>query len=423
MSSAEPAENTGKIKLWTMNFVLLWQGQFVSAIGDVVYEIALGFWILAMTGSTAMMGTLMAASTIPRVLLAPFAGVVVDRTNRKWLIVGMDAIRGVAVGLVAIAAMTGRAEVWVVFAAGVITGLCAAFFNPSIGSIIPDIVHRERIVQANSFFSMIRAGSGILGNSIGGVLYAVLGAPLMFLVNGISYLFSSGTEIFIRVPETNKDREKKHFFTDMKEGLSFVWRNNGLRFLMTAAGVINFLASIAVLLLIPLFQRTDWLGPARYGVTMAVFTAAMIAGMATTASIKIPPERRLLLFGISTVLFVAPLMAFPFFGVFWPMLVCIVIAGYSNAIVNVLIQSVIQLGVPQELRGKVMGLLDTLTQGLTPIGMAIGGVLGEFLPLPWVIGGSFALIGVYIFPQLGARGIRDFFAVDEEPLVESQPSG
>ncbi len=423
MSSAEPAENTGKIKLWTMNFVLLWQGQFVSAIGDVVYEIALGFWILAMTGSTAMMGTLMAASTIPRVLLAPFAGVVVDRTNRKWLIVGMDAIRGVAVGLVAIAAMTGRAEVWMVFAAGVITGLCAAFFNPSIGSIIPDIVHRERIVQANSFFSMIRAGSGILGNSIGGVLYAVLGAPLMFLVNGISYLFSSGTEIFIRVPETHKDREKKHFFTDMKEGLSFVWRNNGLRFLMTAAGVINFLASIAVLLLIPLFQRTDWLGPARYGVTMAVFTAAMIAGMATTASIKIPPERRLLLFGISTVLFVAPLMAFPFFGVFWPMLVCIVIAGYSNAIVNVLIQSVIQLGVPQELRGKVMGLLDTLTQGLTPIGMAIGGVLGEFLPLPWVIGGSFALIGVYIFPQLGARGIRDFFAVDEEPLVESQPSG
>jgi len=146
---------------------------------------------------------------------------------------------------------------------------------------------------------------------------------------------------------------------------------------------------------------------------MAVFTAAMIVGMATTASIKIPPERRLLIFGIGIVLFVTPLVAFPFFGVFWPMLVCIAIAGYFNAIVNVLISSVIQLGVPQQLRGKVFGLLDTLTQGLTPIGMAIGGVLGEFLPLPWVIGGAFALIGVYIFPQLGARGVRDFFAVED----------
>jgi MFS family permease len=416
----EPAVDNKKIKLWNLNFALLWQGHFVSAIGDVVYEIALGFWILAMTGSTALMGTLMAASTIPRVLLAPFAGVVVDRINRKWLIVGMDAIRGIAVTLVAVAAMTGHAEVWMVFAAGIITGLCAAFFNPAIGSVIPDIVHREKIVQANSFFSMIRAGSGILGNSIGGVLYAVLGAPLMFLVNGISYLFSSGTEVFIRVPQTHKDREKKHFFADMKEGFSFVWHTTGLRFLMLAAGVMNFLASIAIILMIPLFQQTEWLGPARYGVTMAVFTTAMIAGMITTASIKIAPERRLLYFGVSMVLFVVPVVFLPFFGVFWPMLVCIAVAGYFNSIVNVLLSSVIQLGVPAELRGKVFGLMETLTQGLTPIGMAIGGVLGEFLPLRWVIGVSFALIGVYIFPQLGARGIREFFAVEEVPPEEDE---
>lgn len=399
---------------------MLWQGLFVSAVGDIVYEIALGFWILAMTGSTGLMGTLMAASTIPRVVLSPFAGVVVDRTDRKWLMVLMDGVRGVVVVLVGVAAMTGRAEVWMVFAAGVIIGLCAAFFNPSVASVIPDIVHRERLVQANSFFSMIRAGSGILGNSLGGVLYAVLGAPLMFLVNGLSYLFSAGTEVFITVPAVHREREKKQFWSDMKEGLSFVFHNKGLRFLMMSAGVINFLASIAVILLIPLFQRTEWLGPARYGVTMAVFTASMIAGMVTTASVTIPAGRRLLFFGLGMVLFVVPLVAFPFFRLFWPMLVCIAIAGYFNAIVNVLIQSVIQLGVPGELRGKVFGLLETLTQGLTPIGMAAGGLLGEFLPLRWVIGGSLALVGVFIFPQLGSPGIREFFATPA-PEAEGRP--
>ena len=83
-------ETDPKNRLWNLNFFLLWQGQFVSAIGDVVYEIALGFWILAVTGSTVIMGTLMAASTIPRVLLAPLAGVIVDRKDRKGLLILMD---------------------------------------------------------------------------------------------------------------------------------------------------------------------------------------------------------------------------------------------------------------------------------------------------------------------------------------------
>ncbi|MFI5369523.1 MAG: MFS transporter, partial [Spirochaetia bacterium] len=70
-------------KLWTASFLLLWQGQLVSIFGDVVYAIALGFWILAATGSTILMGSLMAASTLPRILVSPFAGVVVDRFDRR----------------------------------------------------------------------------------------------------------------------------------------------------------------------------------------------------------------------------------------------------------------------------------------------------------------------------------------------------
>jgi MFS family permease len=359
------------------------------------------------------MGTLLAASTIPRVLLAPLAGVVIDRTDRKWMLVTMDVVRGIAVVLVAVAAMTGHAKIWMVFAAGVVIGICAAFFSPAIMSVIPDIVARERIVQANSFFSMIRAGSGILGNSVGGFLYALLGAPLMFLINGISYLFSSGTEVFLRIPATHKERAGSRFFADMKEGFRFVWSNQGIRFLMLAAGVLNFFAFIGIVLIIPLFQRTEWLGPSRYGVFMAVFTAAMVAGMATTAAIKIPAPRRMLVFGFSTVAFVVPFMVLPFFGAFWPMLICAATCGYFNAIVNVLLQSVLQLAVPDEHRGKVFGLMETLTAGLTPLGMAAGGLLGEIFPIRWVIGGAFALIGVFIFPQLSSRGVRAFFTVSD----------
>ena len=411
-------ENTVKLKkpdrLWSFNFFLLWQGNFVSAVGDVVYEIALGFWIFAATGSTALMGTLMAASTIPRVLLSPFAGVIIDRSNRKHLLVLMDLLRGTAVTLVAWAVYTGRAQVWMVFAAGIIIGIGAAFFEPSINSVIPDIVSRENLIKGNSFFSMIKAGSGILGNSLGGILYSLLGAPLMFLINGLSYLFSAGTESFLKIPLIHTEGTPSHFFKDLKTGMRYVWKNTGLKFLILTAGTLNFFAFIGIVLFIPFFQKTDFLGPAKYGITMAVFTFGMILGMAVTAAVTIPPGKRFAIFTISTVLMVLSIATFPLWHVFWPMLVCISLGGFFNAIVNVLINSIMQMTVPQSLRGKVFGVLSSLSGGLTPLGMAIGGILGEFLPIPLIISGSFVAIGVVVFPFLGTKGIRDFFNQNPE---------
>jgi MFS transporter, DHA3 family, macrolide efflux protein len=412
-----------KTRLWNVNFLLLWQGQLVSAIGDVVYELALGFWIFAMTGSSGLMGGLMAASVIPRVIVGPFAGVIVDRSDRKWLLVLMDAVRGVVVLGVALAALFGVAQIWMVFAAGVIIGLCASFFNPSISSVLPDIVKRDQVVQANSFFSMIHGASGILGSSFGGVIYAAIGAPLMFLVNGISYLFSSVTELFIKVPAKHKEREPSHFMTDLKQGLRFVWQTTGLRFLVLTAGVINFLASAGMVLMIPFFESTSWLGPARYGVTMAVMTASMLAGMAVMAAVKVEAEQRLTVFGIGMVVFIAGAAVFPLFNVFWPMLIAVALFGFANAVVNILIQSVMQLGVPGDMRGKVFGLTGTITQGLTPIGLALGGLLGEVLPYRLVICGCFVLVAIYFFPQLGSRSIRDFFAIEDAEAATKAESG
>ena len=305
-----------------------------------------------------------------------------------------------------------------VFTAGIIIGIGAAFFNPTILSAVPDLVPREKLVQANSFFSMIRAGSGIFGNSLGGILYGLLGAPLMFLLNGLSYLFSSFTEIFIRVPKIHHKSEKMHYWADMKSGLRFVWKSTGLRVMMISAGALNFFAWISLVLILPLFQRTPWLGPERYGIIMAVFTGGMLVGMLFAASVKIPEERRLPLFIICTVIFIAVLAVFPFFNIFALMILVVVIGGFSNAIVNVLLQSVIQLAVPRNMRGKVMGLLETLTQGLTPIGMAVGGLLGEILPLKLIISGGFVMMGVVILPQLFSQPLRMFFrmpASDEPP--------
>ena len=119
-----------KNKFISLSLFLLLQGQFVSVMGDMIYEIALGFWVLAFTGSTVLMGVLMATSLVPGIILSPFAGVIVDRTSRKKLMILMDLLRGITIILVALAALMGFLELWMVFVAGIILGVGGAFFGP-----------------------------------------------------------------------------------------------------------------------------------------------------------------------------------------------------------------------------------------------------------------------------------------------------
>ena len=403
-------------KIWKRDFFLLWQGQLVSAIGDAMYEIALGFWILITTGSTGLMGALMAASMIPRILLSPLAGAWVDRINRKWLLVLMDGVRGVAVVLVGIAAIAGFLKVWMAFTAGMIIGAGGAFFNPSIGSILPDLVKKEQLVKANSFFSMIRAGSGILGNSTGGILLAAIGAPILFLLNGISFLFSAVTELFIQVPKIRHDEKDWSFWADIRQGFQFSWKNSGLRFFIGAAAAVNFIAMIGFVLILPLFQSSAALGPAKYGLLLASLTVGMLLGTILTAGIKI--SQKTMGFMLTAGLLGCSIMwgIFPLFNSFAPMAACILVGGLLNGTVNILLQSIIQMSTPRNMRGKIMGLLEALTGGLTPLGMAVGGLLGEFLPIRAVISVSFFTVGLLCIPLAASKGLKSFvrLAVDDD---------
>jgi MFS transporter, DHA3 family, macrolide efflux protein len=400
-------------KLWTKSFFLLWQGQLVSILGDVVYSIALGFWILATTGSTGLMGGLMAASMLPRILVSPVAGVIVDRFDRRMLMIWMDLIRGAAVVAVGIVALTGSLQVWMVFAAGILIGLCGAFFSPSVSSVIPDLTGKTRVVQANSVFSMLQTGGNIVGNSVGGVLFQVLGAPFLFLFNGLSYLFSAGCLAFARVPRVVHAQEKMHFGDDLKKGFSFVWRIRGLRYLILTAAGLNFFASMAIMLFLPFYQKNPALGPVKYGIAMAIFTGGMFLGMALTAVVKIPPARRYALFALGGVVSLACFIVFPFIRSFGLGAALLGLGGFANAIINVFIMAVMQLAVPQDMRGKVFALMG-ITQGLTPIAFALAGVLAEFIPLAPLMSASFAAAVLFGVPMILLRSFRRFINFDPE---------
>jgi MFS family permease len=404
-------------KLWNANFLLLWQGQFVSAMGDVVYSIALGFWILAMTGSTALMGSLLAVSSLPRILISPLAGVVVDRTDRKWLIVLMDVVRGIVVVFVGVASYLGFIRIWMVFLAGVIIGACAAFFNPAVSSVIPDIVDKRKLVQANSVFNIIYTGSGIIGNTLGGILFKMLGASFLFLFNGFSYIFSAATEVFIKVPKIIHEKAKQHFFADLKEGFTFVWHFRGLRALILIASVTNFFAVMGIMLILPLFQQNKQLCPALYCIVTAFFTGGLHLGVIFSSLFNFKPQQRFGVFSLCYIVMCVSMILLPIF-LYVPLMAFLAfLSGFVNAILNSFISAVLQLTTPQDKRGKVFGLLTSVAGGLMPIAYATGGVLAEFIPVRLLISTSFALVLFLFIPLFTSAAFKRYLQYD--PQVQS----
>lgn len=412
-TTGEPASKiSARERLWNRDFFILWQGQLVSALGDVIYAIALGFWILARTGSTALMGALLAAASLPRVLASPFAGVLIDRSDRRRLLILTDTIRGIAVALVGVAALLGYARTWMLFAAAIVIGLGGAYFNPAVASALPDIVRRDKLVQANSVFHMIYTLSGLAGNSVGGFLFKILGAPVMFILNGLSYLFSALVIPFMRIPRIEAPTERSPFLSDLKEGFAFIWRFIGLRHLLAFAAIMNFFASLGVMLILPLFERQGHLGPVLYGLVMACFTGGLLAGLLFSSIVRIRPASRFRIFAACGLVSSFSMILFPL-SLHVPLMALLAFAsGASSALLNMFMTSVIQLTVPQETRGKVFGILGSISTGLMPLAMVTGGVLAEFLPIRVLIAASFAITVLLYLPLFASAAFRRTITFD-----------
>lgn len=377
-------ENQGgekKIKLWNKDFFLLWQGQLVSYLGDVIYSFALSFWVLNVTGSTALMGILQAASMAPRLIIGPFAGVLVDKWDRKKIIVIADVIRGGLSTFVGIAALSGFLEVWMVFVVGVVTSVCSAFFNPAITSVKPDIVDKSKLVKANSVTSLAQAGASSLGSAVSGVIYVVVGAPYMFLFDGISYLFSAFTEMFISIPNIKRNNGEVTFIEDFKSGLSFVWNFKALRNMFIISCGLNFFFNAAFVLMLPLFNEASYLGAEKYGFLMAMSSVGMIIGSGLLSVVNIKNNKRYLII-VGTFLPMAMLfLLIPIVNNYYIILAVATISFALNIMGNTIFDSVLMTIIPEEKRGKVFALINTFSMGLTPLGLAVGGILGEILPI------------------------------------------
>lgn len=414
-------------RLWNRNFFLLSQGQLVSSVGSQAFNVAVAFWVKHATGSASLLGTLMMLTFLPTALLGPVAGVAADRLPRRRIIILCDVVAGLAVlVLTAFLFLTPeRTELLValLFPGALLMGVVRAFFGPAMLAAIPDLVPRERLAAANSISQAGGQVAQVLGQGLGGALFVMLGAPLLFLANGLSYLFSALSEAFIEIPQKLAER-RSDVRTQLREargeliaGFRFVFSDAGLRTLLLTAATLNFL-SAPVLVLLP-FYVEDTLGasPAWYGYIVAAFSAGVIVGYGAAGLLKLSGGRRTAVVLTSILLSstgTAVLGAVPSAAL---ATLLMAVVGILDGLFSVYVLSLVQAAAPSEMRGRVFGFLTAMTSGLLPLGMGLGGVVADLLDqdIPRVY---FGCGGLQVALAVGVAFHRDF-----RRFLASEPEG
>ena len=198
------SEQIEKKKLWNKDFILLLQGSVVSTIGDMMCSVAIGYWVYEKTGSNSLMGIMSAISMLVTMVLSPFSGSIIDKCNRKWILVGMDLLQSVIMITVGILAFMDKLNVAGVLIAAFLAALGTAFYSPAVNTVILDIIPHDDLVRGQSVFSGATSFVNMIGTAFSGVMVAFFGVPLIIVINGLSNLYSAISEYFIKVPRTVK---------------------------------------------------------------------------------------------------------------------------------------------------------------------------------------------------------------------------
>lgn len=374
-------------RLLNRNFVLLWQGQLVSQVGSQAFLVALLYWTMEATGSASLMGILMMVSALPSVLLGAVGGTLADRYSRKSIIVWADFLSGLSVLLLAMLFFTPGASIQILTAAlfvtAVLTGTIQAFFRPAILAAVPDLVPISRVPAANSMIQFVFQFGTILGQGAGGVAYALVGAPLLFLFDGLSFLFSAASETFIQLPGSSGERSGEarmrwnRFYEDLVEGLRFVWRRTGLKNFLILVGFVNFFAMPLLVLMPFLVQQNLGRGAEWFGILLAAFSAGSVVGYLVAGTIRISPGNRARLLVAILVMAGGAIVALSWITRPELALLLMLVTGVGLGIFNINVMTLFQMAAGRDLRGRVMGLVLAIASAASPFGMALGGLAAD----------------------------------------------
>ena len=361
------------------NFRLFFVGQLISLIGTWMQSVAQAWLVLRLTNSPMYLGLVAFAGYMPIVVMGLFAGVVVDHVDRRRLIIVAQTLLMMSAFVLAALTWAGAVRVEYVMALAALNGLVSSFDMPGRQAFVVEMVGKEDLPNAISMNSMIFNGARMVGPAIAGILIAITGVAGCFFLNGVSYLAVIWSLFQMDTPR----RERRHFgavmLRQVRAGLTYVWKHRPSFYLMLLVA-INSGFGMQYTVLIPMFAR-DLLhsGAKGYGFLMAAQGIGAVAA-AIVMNIRSDAPRMLrqnLVFGLFCT--AASIFVFGISKWMWLSIVAQIFIGAGLMNYMVTTNTMLQLFVADELRGRVMSIYTLSFIGTAPLGSLSVGFVGEHL--------------------------------------------
>ena len=387
--------------LWrNRDFVLLWSGQLISTAGTQVTGLSLPLLILALTNSPAQAGMVAACSSLPRFLLALPAGALVDRWDRKRVMIVCDSVQVVALGSIPLALALGRLSMIQLYLVALSQGACFVFFWLARLAALPRVVPREQLPAAVAQNEVAESTVTLLSPPLGGVIFS-LGHALPFLGDAISYAVSVVSLCFIRVPFQAERTPKglgtpRRLFAEMLVGMRWLWQSPLIRFMsfVYAGFALAGGYELGVIVLATERQATPF-------IIGLIFAAGGVGGL--LGALIAPRLQRRFRFGqlIPVLQWGYPLANILYVLAPNPLLMALVEAGMMavDQVYDVVWPSYRMALIPDELQGRVTSAYRMIFSSMGPIGAALSGILiqqigaaGELL----VMAGFLSVVGVAV---------------------------
>lgn len=365
------------------NLILLLQGQFVSNLGNQIYDIAMLLWIKELTGSAAFMGVAMLLTNLPEAVLAPFGGALADRFGKLRTIIISDVVSGLSLIIVLLASLlpTGiGTKLAALSITNLLLGVSAACFVPAVSALLPSLSTEDRLEKANAVNQFGNVGARVIGQSAGAFIYSILGVVFAFGINAASFLLSALSETFIRLKSTESqprsvEKGMKPILADLGTTVKKVWQTPHLLRLILYIAAFHFcLSSLPILL--PFFAEHrlhlahQWVGFLYGSYTIGIMLGFVVAGTLPSRIFK-----RYQIIAGSAVFTGAAFITTGLAVQMWVALISLTGIGLGIGVIVVNLLTELQLSAPEAERGRTMGIAHAFGSASLPIGMALFGLL------------------------------------------------
>jgi len=384
------------------NYRLFFSGQSISLIGTWMTRIATSWLVYRLTGSALLLGVVGFAGQIPSFLLAPFAGVLVDRWNRHRLLVVTQVLALLQSLAMALLALTGLIKIWQVIVLSVFQGLINAFDMPARQAFVVEMVDkRDDLANAIALNSSMVNAARLLGPSIGGVIIAAVGEGWCFMIDAISYLAVIASLLAMSItPRMLQPTNDANIFQQLREGWIYAARFAPIRNLLVLLALVS-LVGMPYTVLMPVFANEVLHGgPNTLGLLMAASGIGALVGAMFLAA-----RRSVLGLGkfipLAAVAFGAGLIAFSFSRVLWVSLTLMIVTGLGFMVQMAASNTVLQTIVDEDKRGRVMSFYTMAFMGTAPFGSLLAGSVAERIGAPHTLlfGGIGCILGALWFAQ------------------------